>query len=51
LFVKTARDETIFENISSPKQVSNDVNKIISSIIEKEEEKGDEIENSENEKK
>lgn len=39
LVIKTASDETVFKDISSPVEVANDVNKIIFSIIEKDEEK------------
>ncbi len=39
LVIKTASDETVFKDISSPAEVSNDINKIIFSIIEKDEEK------------
>lgn len=39
LFIKTARDETIFKWVMAPAEVANDINKIIFSIIEKDEEK------------
>ncbi len=39
LIIKTAGGDTVFKNIASPVEVANDINKIIFSIVEKDEEK------------
>ena len=44
LFIKTARDETVFKWVMAPAEVANDINKIIFSITKKNEEKESEEE-------